>query len=224
MRVANLFLHRCIIFGPPVDDTLCRFVSDGAPPPLCGTTTVFFTKLEFEKNELNTRYEYMLLTRSPLKCFVNPHLFLPRLWHGGWRGCRWGVLFNGNQAILTRYSSCSSGLSNNLGWSYKVGSITNYLSCFIPTWRTEASTTQTQTHLLPSALGGSTAGLRSGRSGSLGGGCVWIGVGAGGGGVYLKLLRLFMTWFPTNVLRPKALQSTTVMESGGWRCSFSGNS
>lgn len=33
-----LFLYRCIVFGPPVDDTLCWFVSDGPPPPLGGTT------------------------------------------------------------------------------------------------------------------------------------------------------------------------------------------
>ena len=34
-----LFLYRCIVFGPPVDDTLCWFVSDGPPPPLGWTTT-----------------------------------------------------------------------------------------------------------------------------------------------------------------------------------------
>lgn len=144
-------------------------------------------------------------------------------------------MFNGNQAILTCYSSCSSGLSNDQGWSccsgHKVGSINpdstglqgqpvTTVLCFIPKWMMEATTTR----LLPSVLGGATAGLGSGMSDSLGGGCTWIGVGSGGGGVYLKALRLFITWFPTNVLRPNALQSTTVMVSGGWRCSFSGNS
>lgn len=79
-------------------------------------------------------------------------------------------------------------------------------------------------HILPSVLGGSVTGLGSGMSVSLGGGCTWIGAGGGGGGVYLKVLRLFIMWFPTNVLRPNARQSTTVMVSGGWRCSFSGNS
>lgn len=148
-------------------------------------------------------------------------------------------MFNGNQAILTCYSSCSSGLFNDLGWScfsgHKVRSInpdskglqdqpvTNVL-CSIPKWMMEATTKQMQTHFLPSVLGGSVAELGSGVSESLGGGCVWIGVGSGGGGVYLKALRLFITWFPTNVLRPNALQSTTVMVSGGWRCSFSGSS
>lgn len=44
------------------------------------------------------------------------------------------------------------------------------------------------------------------------------------GGVYLNRPRLFMTWLPTRVLLPKALQSTTVIVSGGWRYSFSGSS
>lgn len=57
----------------------------------------------------------------------------------------------------------------------------------------EATATQIQTHLLPSVLGGCTAGLDSGMSESLGGGRAWIGVGRGGGGVYLKALRLFIT-------------------------------
>ncbi|TNN48958.1 hypothetical protein EYF80_040848 [Liparis tanakae] len=47
---------------------------------------------------------------------------------------------------------------------------------------------------------------------------------AAGGGVYVKALRLLMMWFPTNVLRPNARQSTTVMLRGGWSCSFSGSS
>lgn len=51
-----------------------------------------------------------------------------------------------------------------------------------------------------------------------------IGTGGVGGGVYTKALRLLMLWFPTNVLRPKARQSTTVIVSGGCRFSFSGNS
>lgn len=32
-----LFFHRCIIFGPPVDDALCWFVSNGPPPSLGGS-------------------------------------------------------------------------------------------------------------------------------------------------------------------------------------------
>lgn len=59
---------------------------------------------------------------------------------------------------------------------------------------------------------------------SLGGLCVCIGAGRAGSGIGLKALRLLMMWFPTSVLRPKARQSTTVILSGGWRCSFSGNS
>lgn len=99
------------------------------------------------------------------------------------------------------------------------------VSQLTPKRMTIPTTTQITTpHLLPSVLGGSGAGLGSGTSDSLGGGCVWIGAGRAGGGVYLKVLRLFITWFPTNVLRPNARQSTTVMVSGGWRCSFSGNS
>lgn len=49
---------------------------------------------------------------------------------------------------------------------------------------------------------------------------------AGGseGGLYLNSPRLLMTWLPTRVLLPKALQSTTVIVSGGWRYSSSGSS
>lgn len=96
--------------------------------------------------------------------------------------------------------------------------------CFIPKIDVAATTQTQQTSFLPSELDGSTPDLGSRMSGCLGGGCAWNGVGSGGGRVYLKALRLFITWFPTNVLRPNALQSTTVMVSGGWRCSFSGNS
>lgn len=35
------------------------------------------------------------------------------------------------------------------------------------------------------------------------------------GGVYLNRPRLLMTWLPTRVLLPKALQSTTVIVRGG---------
>lgn len=51
------------------------------------------------------------------------------------------------------------------------------------------------------------------------------GLGGGkAGGLYLNRPRLFMTWLPTKVLLPKALQSTTVIVRGGWRYSFSGSS
>lgn len=79
-------------------------------------------------------------------------------------------------------------------------------------------------HALPSALGGSSVGSGSKLTETLWEVWGWVGAGRGGGGMYLKALRLLMMWFPTNVLRPKALQSTTVMLSGGWRFSFSGSS
>lgn len=77
---------------------------------------------------------------------------------------------------------------------------------------------------LPSAAGGSSACPGSRLTDALLGVCVWAAAVAAGGGVYLKALRLLTTWWPTSVLRPKARQSTTVMLSGGWRCSFSGSS
>ena len=78
--------------------------------------------------------------------------------------------------------------------------------------------------LLPSVLCGS--GVRAGPRVyvTLGGLCFCKRAGRAGGGMYLKALRLLIMWFPTNVLRPNARQSTTVRLRGGWRCSFSGNS
>lgn len=49
-------------------------------------------------------------------------------------------------------------------------------------------------------------------------GC-WIGEG-----MCLNNAKLLIIWLPTSVLRPKALQSTTVMVRGGRRCSSSGSS
>lgn len=49
-----LFLHRSIIFGPPVDDRLCWFISDRSPPPLRGTTDTFRVAL-LRKNRINVR-------------------------------------------------------------------------------------------------------------------------------------------------------------------------
>lgn len=80
------------------------------------------------------------------------------------------------------------------------------------------------THILPSVVCGSGVGAGSKLNLTSGGVCFCMGAGGAGGGVYLKALRLTMMWFPTNVLRPKARQSTTVILRGGWRSSFSGNS
>lgn len=83
---------------------------------------------------------------------------------------------------------------------------------------------QIHTLALPSALCRSNVMVGPGVLMSLGGLCVCTGAGRAGSGIGLKALRLLMMWFPTSVLRPKARQSTTVILSGGWRCSFSGNS
>lgn len=60
-------------------------------------------------------FKHMRSTSSPLQFWGFAHFFLFRRRLGAGRGWRWGVVFNGDEAILACYSCCPSGLLWDLG-------------------------------------------------------------------------------------------------------------
>lgn len=95
-----LFLYRCIVFGPPVDDTLCWFVSDGPLPPLGGTTCGLCSAV-LDLKYTHTCMWSIRISLAFIYICTNVHLFLHGsflLWCG--RGWRWGFILHSDEKVL----------------------------------------------------------------------------------------------------------------------------
>lgn len=113
----DLFLHRCIIFGPPVNDRLCWFISNGSSPSLGGTTdtlrTALLCKNKCEHCENNSNSKHIFY-----KVIFNFFLLGLGLWWRWWR--KWSFILYGDQKLLVGECCCRTGLCSILWHSWLI--------------------------------------------------------------------------------------------------------
>lgn len=105
-----LFVHRSVVFGPPVNDGLCRLISDGSPPPLSGPVDALWAPLLFEKYSERINFGVGASNVTTWSFAYEFHHFLLGLWF--WCGWSWrrSFILHSNEEVLISQGHSWTGL------------------------------------------------------------------------------------------------------------------